>query len=213
VKRTTFTTFALALLGLLGLGACRGAPSDEPPLYVFPDMDWQPKIQGQEEFPQDGKTFWADGRGNRQPVPGTVARGHLDEDEGLYQGKKDGAFLAKAPIEVTEKTLARGEERFNIYCAPCHDRTGSGNGMVIQRSANAFPKPPEFFGDRVRGLSDGEIFDTITHGIRNMPGYAYQIPAQDRWAIITWVRVLGRAGHGTLDDVPADARGHIEAAQ
>ena len=210
MKRTTFTALALALVSLGMLGACRGAPSDDPPLYVFPDMDWQPKIQGQEASDFTG---FGDGRGNRLPVPGTVARGQLHEDEGLYEGKKDGAFLNKAPIEVTEKTLARGEERFNIYCAPCHDRTGSGNGMVIQRSANAFPKPPEFFGDRVRGLSDGEIFDTITHGIRNMPGYAYQIPAQDRWAIITWVRVLGRAGHGTLDDVPADARGHIEAAQ
>jgi mono/diheme cytochrome c family protein len=211
VKRTTFTTFALALLGVLGLGACRGASSDEPPLYVFPDMDWQPKIQGQEAFPFGE---WRDGRGNRQPVAGTVARGHLDEDEGLYEGKKDGAFLAKAPIEVTDKTLARGEERFNIYCAPCHDRTGSGHGMVIQRAGlGAFSTPPEFFGDRVRGLSDGQIFDTITHGVRTMPSYAYQIPAQDRWAIITWVRVLGRAGHGTLDDVPADARGHIEAAQ
>lgn len=211
MKRTTFTALALALLSLGMLGACRGAPSDSPPLYVFPDMDWQPKIQGQEASEFKGFT---DGRGNRLPVPGTVARGHLDEDEGLYLGKKDGAFLAKVPIEVTDKTLARGEERFNIYCAPCHDRTGSGHGMIIQRAGvGAFTQPPEFFGDRVRGLSDGQIFDTITHGVRTMPSYAYQIPAQDRWAIITWVRVLGRAGHGTLDDVPADRRGNIEAAQ
>jgi mono/diheme cytochrome c family protein len=211
VKRTTFTALALALLSLGGLGACRGAPSDETPLYVFPDMDWQPKVQGQEEFHFSG---FGDGRGNRQPVPGTVARGQLHEDEGLYEGKKDGAFLNKAPIEVTEKTIARGEDRFNIYCAPCHDRTGSGQGMVLKRAGvGGFSKPPEFFSDRVRGLSDGQIFDTITHGVRTMPSYAYQIPAQDRWAIITWVRVLGRAGHGTLDDVPADLRGRIEAAQ
>ena len=122
-------------------------------------------------------------------------------------------FVAKAPIAVTEQTLARGEDRYNIYCAPCHDRTGGGRGMIITRSRNAFPAPPEFYAERVRGLSDGEIFDVITHGVRNMPGYAYQIPVEDRWAIITWVRVLGRAGHGTLDDVPADARGRIEAAQ
>ncbi len=208
-RHQVFAAFAAALL-LLAVGACRGQPSDEPPLYVFPDMDWQPKIQGQEAFPFAG---WADGRGNRPPVDGTVARGQLHDDDAFYEGKIGGAYVAKAPIEVTDATLARGEERFNIYCSPCHDRVGGGKGMIIQRSRNAFPAPPEFYGDRVRGLSDGEIFNVISHGVRNMPSYAYQIPVQDRWAIITWVRVLGRAGHGTLDDVPADARGRIEAAQ
>jgi len=210
VKRPRFMTAAplVAIAAALTLGACRGAPSEEPPLYVFPDMDWQPKVQGQEEF-----KFFSDGRGNRLPVAGTVARGQLHEDEAFYEGKKDGAYLAKAPIEVSEATLAHGEERYNIYCAPCHDRTGGGKGMVIQRGRGAFPPPPELFGDRVRGLSDGEIFNVITHGVRNMPSYAYQVPVADRWAIITWVRVLGRAGHGTLEDVPADRRSGIEAAQ
>jgi mono/diheme cytochrome c family protein len=209
VKRLTFITALLAL----ALGACRGQPSDKPPLYVFPDMDWQPKIQGQEAARPGMENYFPDGMGNRKPVAGTVARGQLHDDDAFYEGKVDGAFLAKAPIEVTEATLVRGEERYNIYCAPCHDRTGGGKGMVIVRGRGAFPPPPEFFGDRVRGLSDGEIFGVITHGVRNMPSYAYQVPVADRWAIITWVRVLGRAGHGTVDDVPADARNGIEAAQ
>jgi mono/diheme cytochrome c family protein len=204
VKRlVTISALALALLG-----ACRGQPSEKPPIYVFPDMDWQQKIQGQE-----ASAFWADGRGNRPPVPGTVARGELRADDALYQGQVDGAFVNKAPIEVTEATIERGHQRYNIYCAPCHDRTGAGKGMVIQRARGSLPAPPELFGDRVRGLSDGEIFNVITHGVRNMPGYAYQIPVEDRWAIVTWVRVLGRSQHGSIDDVPADQRGQIEAAE
>jgi mono/diheme cytochrome c family protein len=197
-----------ALLAVLLLGACRGATSEDPPIYVFPDMDWQEKIQGQEEF-----GFWPDGRGNRKPVDGTVARGHLNEDDAYFQGKVGEQFVAKAPIEVTDKTIDRGEERYNIYCAPCHDRTGGGKGLIIQRAAGAIPPPPELYGERVRGLSDGEIFGTITHGIRNMPSYAYQIPVEDRWAIVTWVRVLQRSQFGNVSDVPADKQGTIEAAQ
>ena len=200
MKRTRFS-MAAALL-LLALGACRGQPSDDTPLYVFPDMDWQPKIQGQEESP-----LFSDGRGNRKPVPGTVARGHLDEDEGLYEGKKDGQFLLKAPIEVSDKTLARGEERFNIYCAPCHDKSGSGQGLVIK---HGYPLPINLAGDHAKGLKDGEVFDIVSNGVRNMPGYRTQIPAADRWAIVAWVRVIQRSQNAKIDDVPADKKGSIE---
>jgi mono/diheme cytochrome c family protein len=196
--RTKLALLAGALLAL-ALGACRGQPSEKPPLYVFPDMKWQKKIQGQEAF-----GFWPDGRGNRLPVPGTVARGQLQEDPAFYQGK-----VGEAPVTVDEKLIAHGEERYDIYCAPCHDRSGTGKGMVARRG---FPAPTDLTNDRVRGLSDGEIFGVISHGVRNMPGYAYQIPVEDRWAIVVWVRVLGRAGHATVDDVPGDQRGTIREA-
>jgi mono/diheme cytochrome c family protein len=198
--------FLCLVVVVSAVGACRGATSDQPPMYLFPDMDWQEKVQGQEEF-----AFFPDGRGNRPPVDGTVARGQLHEDSAYWTGKVQGAYLAPAPIKVDAATLARGQDRFNIYCSPCHDRAGSGHGMVTMRAGGVF-NPPDFAGERVRGLSDGQIFDTITNGVRNMPSYKVQIPAQDRWVIVTWLRVLQRSQHGSLDDVPADKRAGIEAA-
>jgi mono/diheme cytochrome c family protein len=186
------------------LAGCRGQKSEKPPLYVFPEMDWQSKIQGQEEF-----AFWTDGRGNRPPVPGTVARGQLHDDDAFHLGKVGELFVRKAPIAVDEAVLARGEERFAIYCTPCHDQTGMGRGIVVRRG---FPQAADLTGERVRGLADGEIFQVISKGVRTMPGHAYQIPPQDRWAIVAWVRVLGRAGHATIDDVPSDLRGAIREA-
>src|SRR5262249_54360103 len=100
-----------------------------------------------------------------------------------------------------------GQQRFNIYCAPCHDQAGSGHGMVV---AHGFPPPIDLAGDRVRGLPDGEIFNAITSGVRNMPSYRKQIPVEDRWAIVTWVRVLGHSQHASVEDVPAGSRGKIE---
>ena len=109
-------------------------------------------------------------------------------------------------MTVDQALLSRGQERFNIYCAPCHDRTGSGKGVVIQRG---FPVPVDLNSDRVRTMSDGEIFNVITKGVRNMPGYASQVPTDDRWSIVGWVRVLNRSQYATMDDVPAELRGNV----
>lgn len=197
------TRCAFSVLVMLSLVGCRGGISDKPPFHVITDMDWQQKFLPQQEI--DTKLF-ADGRADRPPVAGTVAQGHLDEDDTFYRGKVGEAYVAVAPIEVNQRTLERGQDRFRIYCSPCHDQAGTGRGMVVQRG---FPPPLDLTSGRVRGLSDGQVFDTITRGVRNMPSYAHQIPPEDRWAIVTWVRVLGRSQHASLEDVPQEARKNI----
>jgi mono/diheme cytochrome c family protein len=193
---------ALIALTLVAAG-CRGEPSDEPPIHLIGDMDWQPKFQAQEATP-----FFPDGRAMRPLVEGTVARGQLRDDDAYWRGRIDEkTFVAKAPIDVDEKTIARGQERFGIYCTPCHDKAGSGHGIAVQRG---FPPPIDLTGDRVRGMADGEIFDVITNGVRNMPSYRKQIPVQDRWSIVTWVRVLGHSQHASVRDVPPEMQGRIE---
>ena len=195
----TLTTAALALFAI----SCRGGISEEPPFHLIPDMDDQQKFKAQEENP-----FFADGRAMRPLVDGTLAQSQYHEDEGPYTGKNpDGSWLARIPTTVDEKLLARGEERFNIYCSPCHDKTGSGGGLVIK---HGYPLPINLAGDHAKGLKDGEVFDIISNGVRNMPGYRTQIPAADRWAILSWVRVLQRSQAAKMDDVPADKKGSIE---
>jgi len=192
-------------LALLVLAGCRGQASDESPVHLIGDMDWQPKVQ-----PEEASPLFADGRGMRPLVPGTVPVGLLAEDDAYFRGKEGDKHVARTPVEVTETLLRRGQDRFNIYCTPCHDKTGSGRGTVIQRG---YPPPIDLTGDRARGLPDGEIFDVITNGVRNMPAYRKQIPVEDRWAIVTWVRVLQRSQYGKADDVPQAERAGILPAE
>lgn len=191
----------LLSLALLALGACRGQPSDQQPIHLVPDMDWQPKFSPEEET-----VLFDDGRTMRPLVDGTVAQGHLAEDEGLATGKIGDKFLARVPVPVDEALIRRGQDRFAIFCTPCHDATGAGRGMTVQRG---YPPPVSLTSERVMGMPDGNIFNTISHGVRNMPGYRKQIPVADRWAIVAWVRVLERSQNATLDDVPADKRAGI----
>lgn len=193
---------APVLLAAALLASCRGQPSTEPPIHPVRDMRNQPKYR-----PQAASAFFADGRAMRTPVEGTIAQGELKADEVFFTGRNADGWAAKAPIAVTPATLRRGEERFNIYCAACHDRAGSGRGMAVQRG---FPPPIDLTSERVRKFADGEIFHVVTQGVRNMPSYAAQVPEDDRWAIVTWLRVLQRSQHATLDDVPADRRDKIE---
>lgn len=196
--------FSFAALSLLS--SCRGQPSEDPPFHLVPDMDNQPKFKAQSENP-----FFADGRTMRPQVEGTLAQNQFHEDEGLYTGKNpDGSFIARVPYAVDEKLLERGEDRFNIYCSPCHDKTGSGNGAVIK---HGYPLPINLASDHPKSMKDGEIFDTISNGVRNMPGYRTQIPAADRWAIVTWVRVIQKSQAGKLEDVPGDKKGSIEPVE
>lgn len=182
------------LVAALGLSACRGQPSADPPIHPIPDMRVQPKVK-----PEAASAVFANGMGMRTPVEGTVAQGQLKADEVYYTGKTTQGFVAKAPIEVTEATLKRGQERFDVFCSSCHDRAGSGRGMAVQRG---FPPPVDLTGERVRSFADGQIFDVMTQGVRNMPSYAAQVPEDDRWAIVGWVRVLQRSQHATVADVP-----------
>ncbi len=172
----------LVLASLTLLGCARGCPSSRPPIHVNPSMDSQPRYD-----PQSESEFFYDGATMRTPVPGTVARGALREDEPFFSGKgNDGQFLAAAPLSAGQ-ALARGEQRYAIYCQPCHGARGNGRGVLTERAGVPVP---DFHEERLRAMSDGEIFDTITNGKGLMPGYAYPIPAADRWAIIVHMREL-----------------------
>jgi Cytochrome C oxidase, cbb3-type, subunit III len=165
------------------------------------DMHDQPKYT-----PLRQSDFFADGRASR-PVPGgTVARGQLRDQEELYSGKLGGKAIDRIPFPVTRQVLLRGQERFNIFCAPCHDRLGNGLGMAVRRG---FRRPPSYHTDRVRQLPVGEIFDVITNGFGAMPDYSAQVPPEDRWAIVAYIRVLQYSQNANIADVPPEARGDL----
>lgn len=200
---------AAGSLVILGLAGCRGNPSSEPPVHWQRNMFTQDKGKAQRE-----NTFFEDHRAMRPLVEGTLSVNAPVEPGSYRTGKDDsGAFVAKWPAEVrvSMDLLKRGQERFNIYCAPCHDRTGSGNGIVIQRANKTSRwQPTSYFEDRILNMPVGQIFDTITNGVRTMPGYAYQVPVSDRWAIVAYVRALQRSQHAALADVPDSQRNNLK---
>jgi hypothetical protein len=169
---------------VLALAGCvRGCPSSRPPIHINPNMDRQPKYRA-----QSASDFFYDGATMRPPVPGTVARGELNEDARLHTGKEaDGSWVATIPLPVDDALLARGEERFTIYCTPCHDKRGTGEGILKQRAGVA---TTSLHDPRLLGVPDGQIFGTITDGIGLMPAYRWPIGVEDRWAIVAHVRRL-----------------------
>jgi len=156
-------------------------------------MHDQPKY-----IPLRSSDFFPDGRSARTPVPGTVARGELREDKLFYTGKVGDQFSAKFPMPVTLALLERGQERYNIYCAPCHARSGNGFGIVVQRG---FRRPVSFHDPRLRGAPPGYYFDVMTRGFGAMSDYSAQIPPEDRWAIAAYVRALQLSQHAALTDM------------
>jgi mono/diheme cytochrome c family protein len=157
------------------------------------DMHVQPKY-----VPEDPSTFFADGRSERPPVEGTVARGQLRADELLYTGRVNGAVADLFPFPITPADLGRGRERYNIYCSPCHDYTGSGNGMIVQRG---FPSPPSFHIARLRQAPAGHFFEVMTDGLGLMYSYASRVSPEDRWRIAAYIRALQLSQHGSPADV------------
>jgi mono/diheme cytochrome c family protein len=192
---------AVVLLCLLALVGCAGRTSRVPPIEIFPDMDRQGKY-----MPQRSSTVFADGRASRPPVPGTVARGLLKEDDAYTTGVANNMYVGRNPETMTRALLTRGQERFDIYCSPCHDRTGSGQGLVPKR---ALWLPANLHDERIKQMTDGELFNVISFGRRSMPGYRFQIPEKDRWAIVAYVRALQRATSGKVDDVPPELRSEV----
>ncbi len=162
------------------------------------DMHEQPKY-----LPYEPTTFFDDGRSERPVVPGTVARGQLRLDELLYTGKENGVLSNKFPFPITREDLERGRQRYNIYCTPCHDYTGSGRGIVVQRG---FPPPPSYHIDRLRQAPVGHFFDVMTSGYGSMYSYASRIEPEDRWRIAAYIRVLQLSEHATVQDVPESQR-------
>ena len=193
----------LLLVGLVAtVAACRGQVSEEPPVHLIPDMDWQPKYDE-----QGSSAFFADGRAERPLVEGTVARGSLHDNEAFDTGKEGNAWVNKAPVTVDEKLIRRGEQRFNIFCAPCHGRLGDGNGMIVQRG---FPAPPSYHTDRLRQAPIQHFYDVITNGYGAMYSYAQRVPPADRWAIIAYIRALQASQDAKPADVPENERSALQ---
>jgi mono/diheme cytochrome c family protein len=169
------------------------------------DMRDQPRYETLE-----ASALFANGQASR-PVPkGTVARGRLVQDVAFETGKDaEGQFVPRVPLELDRVLLTRGQERFNIYCSPCHGRAGLGDGMIVQRG---FRKPPSYTIERLRDAPAGHFFDVMTHGFGAMPAYGAQIPPRDRWAIVAYVRALQLSQHATLDDVPAEEQARLREA-
>ena len=158
------------------------------------DMHNQPKYK-----PLRASTFFADGSSNRQAVEGTVARGTLKEDEAFFTGKVGTTLVAEWPMPVDQALLERGQQRFNIYCTPCHGATGDGNGMVVQRG---FRKPPSYHDERLRLAEPGYFVDVITNGFGVMSDYRVQVAPRDRWAIAAYIRALQLSQRAAASDAP-----------
>jgi mono/diheme cytochrome c family protein len=222
--RYFFIGLGLFLVGLLAVAGFRGQKSEKPPIEIFPDMDHQPKVKAQ--APSE---FFADGRGNRQPVPGTVPLGYEAPvskenpfpDEGKYRmvryssgtdylntGRFGDQWGTGIPMPVTAELMQRGQERYTIFCGVCHGASGGGNGVAGQYGLVAIASLHQ---DRLREMADGEIYNTITHGKNTMLGYGSKIPVDDRWAIVAYVRALQMAQTATINDVPPAERAALEA--
>lgn len=187
------------IAGLAALTGCdvvigdsmRGWISDKPPIHPVLDMDFQQKVKA-----QSSSELFADGRGMRLPVDGTVAHGSLaDEKMVTYRvGEED--YVDTNPLPASMEVVQRGQERFNIHCAVCHDRSGSGNGLVLQRAKRVSPAAFNYMlpdlgkEPRLQEAKDGYLYKVITEGQGTMPAYGHQVPVEDRWAIVHYLRVL-----------------------
>lgn len=176
----------LAILSLLMVSGCRL------------DMHIDPRYD-----PFSPSTFFPDGRSERPLVPGTVARGHLRTDELLYTGRINGQPANEFPFPITKADLKRGQQRYDIYCTPCHDYTGSGEGMIVRRG---FPAPPSYHTAKLVNAPAGHLFDVMTNGYGTMYSYADRVSVKDRWRIAAYIRALQLSQDATLNDVPASER-------
>jgi mono/diheme cytochrome c family protein len=167
------------------------------------DMQDQPKY-----IPLRPSDFFGDARSERPLIEGTVPRGHLNDDVAFYTGKgPDGKFVKEFPLAVTKDVILRGQDRFNIYCAPCHDRLGDGNGKVVRRG---YRHPPSYHIDRLRQVENGYLYDVISNGFGAMPDYAAQVQPVDRWAIVAYVRALQLSHNASVNDIPSQDREKLD---
>ncbi len=196
---------AVLLAGFVLLAGC-SAVQRTPPPEVWDDMKRQGKFLPQNET--EMTDVFTDGRMSRIPPEDTVARGHLTENTAYYTGMEGDLYVGRIPVPVNAALIQQGQTKFNIYCTPCHDRTGSGRGIVPTRVP--LWQPSNLTEQRLVEAADGDIFNVITNGRRTMPAYRYQISVEDRWAIISYVRVLQRAAHASPNEVPADHQAELK---
>jgi len=201
-------SIALSLVPIAFIMRARVTTSSKPRIHVIPDMDKQPRYDTQSRNP-----LFADRRAMRPPVAGTVARGTLIGDAEITTGRIGEGWVEVIPVDLNVGVLQRGRERYDIFCSPCHGLAGFGDGMVAKRAdelmEGTWTPPTSFHSDLLRQRPDGHIFNTISNGIRNMPAYGPQIPVEDRWAIVAYVRALQRSQYATVDDVPAEIRAQL----
>lgn len=207
--------FALALLSAAALvpfaliARARASTSVRPRFNLVFDMAKQPKLTT-----QTAHALFADTRAMRPPVTGTVARGELDEDSARATGRgADGEWVTGFPLAVSDRLVRRGQERYDVYCAPCHGLTGYGDGPVARRAEalleGTWTPPSSYHADLVRGRPVGYLFNLVTNGVRNMAAYGPQLAVDDRWAVVLYLRALQRSQDARLDDVPPERRGQL----
>jgi mono/diheme cytochrome c family protein len=212
--RAFLLIFVICVLAVIGVAGRRGALSRKTPLYVFPDMRRQLKLR-----PQEPNAFFANGVSSQLPVPGTMARGkpiqtaggpvYPYEDSPVFTGCASGTtnFVENNPLVVNARLLERGRQRFTIYCSPCHGQEADGNG--ITRKLGAMAVVANLHDKRIVEMPDGEIFNTITFGKNLMGAYGPNVPVEDRWAIVAYLRAVQLSWLGTTNDVPQELRGSL----
>jgi mono/diheme cytochrome c family protein len=204
-----YVLLLLAALTLIPLGLIYRAQhtsSGETRIQVVHDMDDQSFFKTQSTNP-----FFADGMAMRHHPEGTVARGLLNDDDAYFTGAVgEEVFIERLPVVVTDDLLARGRDRFDVFCAPCHGASGDGNGLVHTRAAalaeGTWTPPTDLTGQTVVDRPAGHLYNTIANGIRTMPSYGAQIDPDDRWAIVAYTRALQLSRNATVDDVPESER-------
>lgn len=217
--RASLILACAALIPLAIVWAARNTKSSQPRIHIIQDMDNQDRFKAQQ-----ATSVFADGRAMRppvgatseQPLGTTVARGELRLDDHFYRGWVNNQYVTTFPsqIKIDDTLLHRGQDRFNIYCAPCHGQDGHGNGRVNLRAlelGGGWVAASDLHDADRRSRSVGEIFNTITNGNRTMPSYGGQIKESDRWAIVAYVRALQRSTSATIDDVPADKKTEVQS--
>jgi mono/diheme cytochrome c family protein len=202
----------LAVIGILGF---RGTHFRKPPLYIFPDMEWQLKLR-----PQKPNGFFANGLSSQLPVAGTIARSvplqtiagpvYPYQEAPVNTGMATGTtnFIENNPLRVTAELLKRGQQRFTINCSPCHGQLGDGNG--ITKKIGAMAVVANLHDKRMVDMADGELFYVITHGRNLMGAYGPNVTVQDRWAIVAYLRALQLSQVGTVDDLPQELRANLK---
>ncbi len=201
ILRFFFLGFLALAAAIVILAGPQGRVKQRPPLEIFPDMDRQLKFKSQAPTP-----FFADGRADRPPVPGTIPIESREEEGYVGTGKMKDRWGDGIPVEVTPALLERGRERYAINCAVCHGATGAGDGITAQYGLNGIANLHE---ERFRVMADGQIFNTITHGKGLMGAYPH-ITVDDRWAVIAYVRALQLARTATVADLPSDLQERLK---